>query len=98
MNTARHADSCLEAFGRSYAEVHEFLDQYSHRFPRAHRQVYHHRQGLSLVAERFGPEAVWATERHIIEDMGFIPAGHTFYATDNQELLDLVKSTYEPGR
>jgi hypothetical protein len=94
MNREAHGRSCVAAFGRSFAEVHDFLDQYAAAFPRQHRKLYHHRQGMALVAERFGPEAVKAAERHIIEDEGFVPDDHTYYHTDNEELIRMVERTY----
>ena len=96
MNKEEHGKSCEAAFGNSFAAVHDFLDQYSKAFPRQHRKVYHHRQGLSVIAERFGPEAVKAAERHIIEDEGFVPEDHTHYHTESEELIRIVQDTYAP--
>jgi len=94
VNRREHARSCEDALGNSFAAVHDFLDQYSQAFPGQHRKVYHHRQGLAIVAERFGPEAVKAAERHILEDEGLVPEDHTYYHTDSEELLRLVRRTY----
>ena len=97
MDKASHGKSCEAAFGDSFAAVHDFLDQYSKVFPRQHRKVYHHRQGLTLIAERFGPDAVKAAERHITEDEGFVPDDHTYYHTDSEELIRIVQEIYGPG-
>ena len=94
MNKEEHAKSCEAAFGNSFAAVHDLLDQYSKAFPREHRKLYHHRQGLTHIAERFGPEAVKAAERHIIEDEGCIPEDHTYYRTESEELVRIVQQTY----
>ena len=94
MDKASHGKSCEAAFGDSFAAVHDFLDQYSKVFPRQHRKVYHHRQGLSVIAERFGPDAVKAAERHITEDEGFVPEDHTHYQTDSEELVRIVQYIY----
>ena len=96
MNKSDHAKSCQEALGKPYAEVHDFLDQYSDRFPREQRKVYHHRQGLARIAERFGPEAVKAAQIHIVEDVGFVPEDHTYFHTDNRELIRIVELMYGP--
>jgi len=97
VNREEHARSCEAAFGNPFTEVHDFLDQYSKAFPGQHRKLYHHRQGLALVAELFGPEAVKAAERHILEDEGVIPEDHTYYGADNEELLRLLRQGGGPG-
>ena len=85
-----------DAFGNSFAEVHEFLDQYAPAFPDGqHRKFFHHRQGIALIAERFGPEAVKAAERHILEDEGTIPEDHTYYQTENEELTRMVRAALQ---
>ena len=94
MDKESHGKSCEAAFGESFAAVHDFLDQYSKAFPRQHRKVYHHRQGVAVIAERFGPEAVKAAERHIIEDEGFVPDDHTYYHTESEELIRIVQDLY----
>ena len=94
MNRKEHCKSCEAAFGNSFAEVHDFLDRYSEKFPREHRELYHHRQGLALIAERFGSEAVKAAERHIIEDEGFVPEDHSYYHTENKELIRMIEKIY----
>lgn len=96
MNRTQHTESCERAFGNGYAEVHDFLDQYSPRFPRAHRKVYHHRRGVSLIATRFGKDAARAAERHIVEDEGMVPTDHTYYHTDEPELIQLAEALDQP--
>lgn len=96
MNREAHGASCRAAFGCDFAEVHEFLDQYATRFPREHRKLFHHRKGVALIASMFGPAAVKAAERHIMEDEGFLPDDHTFFSTANPELLRLVEETWAP--
>lgn len=96
MDKVRHGKSCEAAFGDAFAAVHDFLDQYSKAFPRQHRKVYHHRQGVAVIAERFGPEAVKAAERHITEDEGFVPDDHTYYQTESEELIRIVQGIYGP--
>ena len=94
MNRTEHAKSCEAAYGNAFAEVHDFLDQYSKAFPRQHRVLYHHRLGLALIAERFGSLAVQAGERHILEDEGVIPEDHTYYRNDNEALASLIQQAY----
>ena len=91
MDKKLHTQSCEQAFGRGYAEVHEFLDQYSKVFPREHRKVYHHRHGILLIVQRFGVDAARAAERHIAEDEGFVPVDHTHYHTAKPELVRLAE-------
>ena len=94
MNKTDHAKSCEDALGKPYTEVHDFLDQYSERFPREQRKVYHHRQGLARVAERFGAEAAKAARIHVVEDVGFVPEDHTYFHTENRELIRIVELVY----
>ena len=95
MNRKAHGESCRAAFGRGFAEVHDFLDRYARQFPRgAHRKLYHHRQGIALIARQFGPEAVKAAERHIVEDLGFVPEDHTHFSTEDPELLEFVEALW----
>jgi hypothetical protein len=96
MNRQEHARSCEAAFGDPFTAVHDFLDRYAEAFPRQHRKLYHHRRGLALIAERFGPEAVKAAEKHILEDEGTIPEDHTYYRAGSEELLRIVRETYPP--
>jgi hypothetical protein len=94
MKSKEHAKSCKAEFGNSFTEVHYFMDQYSKIFPRQHRKLYHHRQGLTFIAERFGSEAVKAAERHIIEDEGLVPDDHTYYHVEDEELIRIVEQIY----
>jgi hypothetical protein len=91
MDKKLHTESCEKAFGNGYAEVHEFLDQYSKVFPREHRKVYHHRRGIMLIVQRFGLDAARAAERHILEDEGSVPADHTYFHTEKPELIKLAE-------
>ena len=94
MMREEHARSCEAAFGEGFREVHDFLDQYAHRFPRIHRKLYHHKKGVELIVAKFGPEARKAAERHIVEDEGFVPEDHTYFEADDPDLLKLVEETY----
>ena len=94
MDKVTHGKTCEENFGKPFAEVHDFLDQYSPRFPREHRILYHHKQGLKFIEKEFGPEAVQAAESHIAEDEGFVPEDHTHFHTENEELLNMVRELY----
>ncbi len=94
MNRKEHGRSCEAAFGEAYAAVHDFLDQHAKEFPREHRKFFHHRQGLAIIRERFGPEAVKAAERHIFEDEGCIPEDHAYYRVQNAELIRRVRQLY----
>lgn len=95
MNRKAHGESCRAAFGRDFAGVHDWLDQYAPRFPRGeHRKLFHHRDGISLVARQFGAEGARAAERHVVEDLGFVPEDHAWFASENPELLALVEAAW----
>jgi len=50
---------------------------------------------IAVIEKKFGPEAVKAAERHIFEDEGIIPEDHTYYKTEDEELMRLVKEALE---
>jgi hypothetical protein len=89
LDAAQHADSCYKLFGKSFYEVHRFLDQYWNIFPGfAHRRILHHSLGVDLVAERFGESAREPAELHIRQDTGGeLPDDWSFYG--EPILLDL---------
>jgi pectinesterase len=97
MNRKAHGESSKAAFGRDFAEVHDFLDQHAPRFPKGeHRAVYHHRDGIALVARRFGEEAARAAERHVLEDLGCIPEDPAWFGPENPDLLALLAQAWPP--
>ena len=58
MTQQQHEQECLITFGKSFAEVHRFLDQYSARIRgHNHRMLLHHKRGVELVLQKFGEEA-----------------------------------------
>lgn len=55
-------------------EVHVFLDQFSPAFGLAHRQIFHHKEGVEWICKIFGEESRWIAEKHILDDIN----GDTF--------------------
>jgi len=46
MYVAQHADACFNKFGKTYYEIHKFLDQYQEEYVDygiAHRRLLHHK-------------------------------------------------------
>ncbi len=91
-----HRDSSKLRFGKPYAEVHAFLDQFFPRYWAAHRRLLHNRLGVALIAARFGEEAGTVAEVHILEDLlarhkhpDLDPAGDKW-----QELRQLIPATW----
>jgi len=81
MDAAQHADLCYKQFGKSFYDVHRFLDQYWDRFPGySHRRILHHRLGVDLIVERFGEDARAPAELHIRQDTGgVLPDDWSYY-------------------
>lgn len=83
-----HALSSIKAWGgtvEDYLPLHQFLDESKMLTADfRHRAFLHHAAGLFLVERFFGPTITLSTgkiipvrpigERHIIEDLGFIPS------------------------
>ncbi len=68
-----HVKHTLRIYWRRAEEVHIFLDQFFSKYRDTHRRLLHHRLGIALVVEKFGEEARGPAERHIEDDMGFVP-------------------------
>lgn len=86
-----HVRSSREKFGKSFSEVHFFLDQYFKRFGPSHRILLHHQKGVELVVKQFGEEAKKPAELHIQEDVGCLPEDWHSYGDPvfiNLELYD----------
>lgn len=91
MKQEEHERLCSETFGKPFAEVHAYLDQYYPMFRNNnHRLLLHHQQGIELVVERFGEEARGPAEQHIELDWGFVPTSCVelekyFFPLSNEE-------------
>jgi len=67
-------DHCKESiilFGKDYAAVHLWLDEFAGKpgIGMRHRKFRHHAKGLMEVSRIFGPNAVKAAYRHIVSDL-----------------------------
>ena len=68
-----HCEDCKALLGRSFEEVHKFLDQYSKVFDvgtfiEYHRTFLHNKRGILLAQERWGKKAGLAAKIHIVRD------------------------------
>lgn len=86
MNSWYHAKSSARKWGGSpedYLPIHDFIDSSKKSIGDVrHRSVYHHAEGTFECEERFGTTITVGrkqipvreiAERHIIEDLGFLP-------------------------
>ena len=66
-----HCDESLRLFGKLFAEVHRWLDEFagSEGYGMRHRKVRHHEKGIQEAAALFGEEAGKAARQHIITDL-----------------------------
>jgi hypothetical protein len=70
MYAAQHADACYKKFGKTYYEVHHFLDQYEKQFPGyPHRRLLQHKLGVEVVVQHLGEDARGSAELHIRQDL-----------------------------
>ena len=76
MKHKEHCEESIRLFGKPFAEVHSWLDEFSHlpdgiggiRFNAYHRRHRHHLAGAEQIKEMFGQEAYAVAIRHIISD------------------------------
>lgn len=68
---AEHCAEALETFGKDFAEVHLWLDEFAGtaEYGFRHRRKRHHKDGIKKVAEMFGEEASQAARQHINNDL-----------------------------
>lgn len=69
-----HVRDCELQLGNGWKEVHDWLDEYAKIYwPwKGHRVHRHHLEGIEEVRAKWGDEAAYAAELHIVEDEGKI--------------------------
>jgi len=67
----QHCAEALSKFGKPYAEVHRWLDEFAGKPPYGmrHRKKRHHLAGIEEVRKRWGDEAAEAARQHILTDL-----------------------------
>jgi hypothetical protein len=70
----QHCSEAQEKFGKSYVEVHLWLDEFAGQPPYGmrHRRKRHHLAGIEEVRQRWGDEAAEATRQHILSDLKMV--------------------------
>ena len=71
MRLEDHCRQSVEEFGKSWEELHCWLDEFagSERYGMRHRKVRHHEAGVREAARLFGPEAAAVARRHVVADL-----------------------------
>ncbi|MBF0227701.1 MAG: hypothetical protein HQK76_19815 [Desulfobacterales bacterium] len=66
-----HCKESIELFGKSFDEVHKWLDEFQNteRYRMRHRRVRHHESGIKEAISIFGEKAGDVARRHIISDL-----------------------------
>ena len=66
-----HCAEAMKKFGKPYAEVHRWLDEFAGQPPDGmrHRKKRHHLTGIEEVRKLWGDEAAAAARQHIITDL-----------------------------
>ncbi len=69
-----HCKESIRLFGKSYYEVHLWLDALAniHGYALKHRKERHHEAGIEKARMIFGEDAVKAARRHIIDDLKMV--------------------------
>jgi hypothetical protein len=63
--------------GGAGRNIHIFLDHFYRYFREDHRVILHHQEGIKVVGNIFGTEAMSIAENHIRDDWyGGMPLGH----------------------
>jgi hypothetical protein len=67
----QHCAEAINIFGKSYAEVHLWLDEFAGKPPYGmhHRKKRHHLAGIAEVRKLWGDEAAKAARQHIVTDL-----------------------------
>lgn len=60
-----------ELFGKSYEEVHLWLDEFAgtEKYKMRHRRIRHHKAGIQEAIKLFGEESGAVAKQHIISDL-----------------------------
>lgn len=71
MKFEEHCAESVTLFGKPYAEVHRWLDEFAGKppFGMKHRKLRHHNAGIKEARRLFGEEAAPAARRHIESDL-----------------------------
>ena len=71
MKFEAHCAESVILFGKPFAEVHRWLDEFAGQPPcgMRHRSVRHHAAGIRQAAALWGTEAAAAARQHIISDL-----------------------------
>ena len=75
----QHCVQAIHAFGKPYAEVHLWLDEFAGKPPYGmrHRKKRHHLAGIEEVRKLWGDVAAEAARQHIITDLKMEGWGET---------------------
>ena len=67
----QHCAEAEQRFGKPYAEVHQWLDEFAGKPPYGmrHRRKRHHLAGIEEVRRKWGDEAAEAARQHILSDL-----------------------------
>lgn len=65
-----HKIDTINQLGKSYEDVHKYIDRWHVKFGARHRFVLHHKEGIEEIREIFGDEGASAAECHIRLDCG----------------------------
>jgi DNA-binding GntR family transcriptional regulator len=76
-----HVKDCQEQLGNGWDVVHHWLDEFSGIYwPwKGHRVHRHHREGIEECRAKWGDEAAYAAEIHILKDEGKIRSKEEIY-------------------
>jgi hypothetical protein len=71
MHHFEHIRQSLEKFGKSYSEVHHYLDEFfgDPNYGTHHRKKRHHLEGIEEVRLKWGDDAALAARAHIESDL-----------------------------
>jgi hypothetical protein len=71
MDYISHCQECLSKLGKTYGEVHKYLDEFAGKpgIGMRHRKYRHHQAGIIEVGRKFGEDAMSAARLHIVSDL-----------------------------
>lgn len=95
-NIETHIDDCMRLLGAPFYDVHRWLDQYAKKYNpfihlEYHRKFLHHKNGVEICKDLFGPLGERAAKIHIIRDVEIYVIQKPFREVMGDEIDELYE-------
>ena len=71
MTLEQHCEESTRLFGKPFAELHRWLDEFAgtEKYGMRHRRVRHHEAGIRQAVTLFGPNSEAPARQHVVSDL-----------------------------